>query len=193
MKALVSKAILIMFILTVMACATAPPRYMPPTPSNPQNTFEIEAPFDVVWPTVVRVYADRNIGIKTIEKDSGLIASDSMLLNTNEFLNYMDPGRYVDQSGRYRMEMVNPKLYTNIFVEELSGNNTSVRINLRGTVQWMLYLRVSTGQMLFLPPDQIREMSRPIKGEVGECQSKGILERDFFKEIVDMCNKKMKK
>jgi len=175
MRRLSCKIILTVSILILIGCAaiTVPewnPVYTPPPPQHVKNTLEITAPYDDVRRAVVRVYADRNITIKTIEKDSGLVASEDMRLSMSEFLQYMTPGKYdIDQA--YSIRPRGQVLRTNIFVEEMGNNGTVVRINLKGTVGW-----------------EAAYQNYPYyhKPELGltECQSTGKLEAALFKEIL---------
>jgi hypothetical protein len=146
------------------------PVYVPPPPSKVKNKFEIMAPYDDVWKAVVRVYADRNISIKTIEKDLGLVASEDMRLPMDQFLQYMNPGKYdIDQA--YSIRPTGQILRTNIFVENMGSNRTLVRINLKGTVEWEA---ANKGYPYYKKPEF----------GVTECQSTGKLEDALFKEIL---------
>jgi hypothetical protein len=175
MRRLWYKAILAVSVLVFIGCAafTVPewnPVYTPPPPTEQiKNTLEIMAPYDDVWRAVVRVYADRNLTIETIEKVSGIVASEDMRLSMDEFRQYMNPGKY-DIDKAYSIRPTDPILRTNIFVEKMGENRTLVRINLKGTVGWEAAYQ------------NYPYYKKPEFG-VNDCQSTGKLEAALFKEI----------
>jgi hypothetical protein len=176
MRRLSYKVILAVSALVFMGCVSSftypewNPVYTPPPPDKIKNTLEIMAPYDDVWRAVVRVYADRNLSIRTIEKDSGLVASDDIRLPMDDFLQYMNPGKY-DIEKAWSIRPTGQILRTNIFVENMGSNRTLVRINLKGTVEWKAAYQGS-------PYYKRTEFG------ITECQSTGKLEAAFFKEIL---------
>ena len=173
MRRLLCKCTLVVSAFVFVGCLKTMPEwnpvYVPPPPNKVKNTAEIMAPYDAVWKAVVRVYADRNISIKTIEKVSGLVASEDMRLPMNEFLEYMNPGKYTVNEP-YHIRPTGQILRTNLFVEKMGSNKTLVRINLKGTVEWEASVQ------------PYPYYKKPEFG-VTECQSTGKLEADMFKEI----------
>lgn len=60
----------IVIALLISACATAPKHH------EIYNDDTINRSFDQVWTALIEVMAEFNLGIATIEKDSGIIATD---------------------------------------------------------------------------------------------------------------------
>lgn len=58
--------------LLCLSCATAPKI----RPEDVQKKFHVEVPFDVAWTAVIGTFADLNLPIANLEKDSGLIMTD---------------------------------------------------------------------------------------------------------------------
>jgi len=67
MKKLFAGLIIALFL---GACGTAP------KPRQIQNAFQIDKPFDSVWPAVIETFADLMLPISNAEKASGLIVTD---------------------------------------------------------------------------------------------------------------------
>jgi hypothetical protein len=176
MRRLSYKVILAVSALVLMGCVSAftvpewNPVYTPPPPEQAKNTLEIMAPYDDVWKAVVRVYADRNITIETIEKVSGIVASQDIIFPMDVFLQYMNPGKYSAKEP-YSIRPTSQRLSTNIFVEKMGDNRTLVRINLKGTVEW------ETAYQNY-PYHKTADLG------VTDCQSTGKLEAALFKEIL---------
>lgn len=177
MKGTVLRATVVVLFLSLMACSGGMstwyhvPAQIPPA----NNVFEIHAPYNDVWKAAVQVYANRNINIKTIEKESGLIASDRMILPESKFMKYMNPGTYKTAAG-LRTKPTSPMLYSNLFIEKVSKDETILRVNLRGTVQWS----ISSSGSAYKPAPELG---------ITECQSTGVLEASFFQEIQNRCLK----
>jgi len=73
------------FILMVTGCVTAP-QVIAPFDTSATS----EASFDETWTKLVRFMTTNQIGIATIEKDSGLIVMDNDNLQTDLTLKYCD-------------------------------------------------------------------------------------------------------
>jgi hypothetical protein len=82
------------FLLTAVAysagCAPQPPQLAP----RPVPAAEITAPFDRVWGAVIDYFADNSVPIRTLEKASGLIATETMLVPTGR-IDFADCGKDV--------------------------------------------------------------------------------------------------
>ena len=73
-------------ILSVVVSACAP--FQPPPTPEPRSGTVVEVPFNKAWDAVIDVFAEKNIGIKTMDRSSGLIVAEPAKVNDNE---YMDP------------------------------------------------------------------------------------------------------
>jgi hypothetical protein len=86
-------------------------------------TEQIDAPYDAVWRALVRALARENVQIRTIARDSGVIASEAVATTIGL---YADCGRF----GEERVEGDAQVAFT-IFVEALSSTQTAVQVNTR--------------------------------------------------------------
>lgn len=86
-------------------------------------TERINAPYEDVWRALVRALAQDNVHIRTIARDSGVIASEPVLTIIGP---YADCGRFEDQLVEGEAQMA----YT-IFVQAVSATETSVQVNAR--------------------------------------------------------------
>jgi uncharacterized lipoprotein len=86
-------------------------------------TEQIEAPYDAVWRALVRALARENVQIRTIARDSGVIASEAVPTTIGL---YADCGRFGDE----RVEGEAQVAFT-IFVEAVSPTQTAVQVNTR--------------------------------------------------------------
>jgi hypothetical protein len=86
-------------------------------------TEQIDAPYDAVWRALVRALARENVQIRTIARDSGVIASEAVPTTIGL---YADCGRF----GEERVEGDAQVAFT-IFVEAISSTQTAVQVNTR--------------------------------------------------------------
>ena len=86
-------------------------------------TEQIDAPYDAVWRALVRALARENVQIRTIARDSGVIASEAVPTTIGL---YADCGRF----GEDRVEGDAQVAFT-IFVEAVSSTQTAVQVNTR--------------------------------------------------------------
>jgi hypothetical protein len=86
-------------------------------------TEQIEAPYDAVWRALVRALARENVQIRTIARDSGVIASEAVPTVIGL---YADCGRF----GEERVQGDAQVAFT-VFVEAVSATQTAVQVNTR--------------------------------------------------------------
>lgn len=103
--------------LFIISCATAPP------PREIVSSFPIEKPYDSAWIAVVETFADLQLPIQNMEKDSGLITTDwiDFTGQTNE--EYCDCGglginKEVERKGRF-----------NVFVKKVNEDSCEIKVN----------------------------------------------------------------
>jgi hypothetical protein len=86
-------------------------------------TEQIEAPYEAVWRALVRALARENVQIRTIARDSGVIASEAVPTTIGL---YADCGRFGDERVQGDAQVA----FT-IFVEAVSATQTAVQVNTR--------------------------------------------------------------
>jgi hypothetical protein len=99
------------------SCATAP------VPRQIVNSFQIDKPFDLVWSAVIETFAELQLPIMNMEKDSGLIVTDWIELVGQDNSGYCDCGGLginieVNRVGKF-----------NVFVKKASGDSCEIKIN----------------------------------------------------------------
>jgi hypothetical protein len=108
-----------MGLLALASCSRA---YVAPVLPT-AYTEQIDAPYDAVWRALVRALARENVQIRTIARDSGVIASEAVPTTIGL---YADCGRFGDE----RVEGDAQVAFT-IFVEAVSATQTAVQVNTR--------------------------------------------------------------
>ena len=104
--------------LFFISCATAP------APRQIVKAFVIEAPFDGVWQAVIGSFAEMNLPIANMEKDSGLITTDWQIYPRGKAGKvYCDCGGLglnveIERRGRF-----------NVFVRGLTENSCELKVN----------------------------------------------------------------
>ena len=148
--------------LFLVACGTAP------KPRQIQNAFQIDKPFDSVWPAVIETFADLMLPIINMEKASGLIVTNWITFpgsyDTFEKDNetgYCDCGRPAISWGR-----VTRAVKLNVFVKKISETLCEVMINAKFEFAWdresesLSYDCVSTGK---LEAEMFKRISEKVK------------------------------
>jgi len=151
---------LLALIFLLGGCATiVPPKY----PFQATRTYEKD--YDTVWSSVIEIFAQRNISIKTIEKVSGIVVSENSkvpfqvqpdLTYNSSYCDCGSPGGLViltDMKGRF-----------NVFVRKITENATSVQVN-------TAYHALKQMGMHF------------VLGWNWECNSKGYMESIIFDDL----------
>jgi hypothetical protein len=106
-------------LLAMVGCSRA---YVAPVlPSA--YTERIDAPYDAVWRALVRALARENVQIRTIARDSGVIASEAVPTTIGL---YADCGRFGDERVQGDAQVA----FT-IFVESVTSGQTAVQVNTR--------------------------------------------------------------
>lgn len=88
-----------------------------------QDAFPIEGEYDKVWAAVVETFAELQIPIDNMEKDSGLITTDWIDFSGQTNEDYCDCGSLginteVNRTGRF-----------NVFVRKVSEKSCEMRVN----------------------------------------------------------------
>jgi hypothetical protein len=123
-------------------------------PRQIQNSFPIEKPFDSVWQAVIEVLAELNLPILNMEKASGLITTDWLLVNKT-YCDCESPG-FTPATKEHRGKF-------NVYVKKNSENTCEVKINC--LYEMIIYYTGSTGPRKYA------------------CVSTGKLEAEIFKRV----------
>ena len=106
--------------LAASACAK------PPAPAPVRAPTMVSAGFDATWNAVIDIFAEKNIPIRTIDKDSGIIATDRLAVPEQFSLEYADCG-----TDGFMIPQLPTSVIYNILVRE-NGDATTVRV----TASW---------------------------------------------------------
>ncbi len=131
------KHFLFLFSLIILVSCSA---YQPPKTYNFPTEMEFDKTYDEVWTRVISLFADAGIPIKTLDKASGLIATESNL-GAQEFATVMDCGTPASDLNVYKFENQLGKF--NVQVISISPNRTKVKVR---TFFKTLYVRYTRQQ-----------------------------------------------
>lgn len=110
-------SILALIFLVFCACATAP------KPRQIVSAFPIEAPFDDVWTAIIESFAEMNLPIMNMEKDSGLITTDWI-----EYPLGKEGKKYCDCGGLGINIEVRRAGKFNVFAKSITDSSSEVRV-----------------------------------------------------------------
>ena len=119
---------------------------MVPKPREIINSFPINKPTEMVWQAVIETFAELNLPIMNMEKDSGLITTDWMLTN-KIYCDCESPGLTLAQR-EFRGKF-------NVFLKKISNDLSEMKVNClyemiifyTGSVGPRTYSCVSTGKL----------------------------------------------
>ena len=101
-----------------------------PTAGPVERTVQVTKSKDVVWDNLIEFFASKNISIKTIEKDSGIVYAERTTSSAGGLSEWTDCGSSgLDTPVRQGLDL-------NVFVREIgtaSDPKTSVTVNARFT------------------------------------------------------------
>lgn len=110
--------------ILLSACATTADTF------NFDKSREITADFDTTWESVIGYFAENNIPIATVEKDSGLIVARNEQFPVSETKKIASCG-----SGGLTTP-VSGVLSVNVFVRPVSDDVTNVQVNTQVSQNW---------------------------------------------------------
>jgi hypothetical protein len=119
---------IVLAVVFVAACATPVP---PPPAPQARPAVPVTASFAKTWQSAVDVFADKNVGIRTIDRSSGLIVADpvSVPFNVREL---SKPGGLADCGRDMLAHYVPPSLA--VYNVRVRGDSTSSSVLV--TVRW---------------------------------------------------------
>jgi len=131
-----------------------------PEPRIITNKFTINEDYDFIWTAIIETLSDLQLPIQTIEKDSGLIATDWIPFTKEAGKEYADYGKlglleHADTlEGKF-----------NIFVKKITETSCEVRVNCT-----------------------FEQSTRNLEGDFvrrAPCVSTGVLEADIYNSILE--------
>lgn len=132
----IGKLLLFMFaIMTLNSCGVRTKLYEFNYPTV-QNTFTINAPYDEVWSKVIDIFAENNIKIDVIEKESGIITSGRTEFPTSYYIDnqLVNPNAYIAVQfvSNYKKDGTGLKAESswNVRVKKIDDKTTSLSVNL---------------------------------------------------------------
>ena len=138
------------------------PSYVPPTVvSVPRVGTEVAASFGKTWDAVIDVFSERNIGIKTLDRSSGLIVAENASIRVADAKEWADCGTI---PGAHPNSPAVASLNAKIARYNILVRGDSIRTMVKATVQ-------------FSAPDMTTWAS------TDECQSLGVWEKGVEEEI----------
>ena len=150
-------SIALICVATILSgCAT----YVPPVDRGIAKEKSVSSNFDTVWQNATDWFANNNVPIKNIVKDSGLIATDYKLGADSSFIDCGTVGTY----EVFADKTVN----LNVLVKEIGANEISVRVNVFGTGV------ISTADLYGNSTGRTRSI---------DCVSTGKLETEMFSAV----------
>jgi len=105
-----------------------------------ENSRIVEIPFDIVWTQLIEYLSSKQIQLKTIDKDSGFVDTESMLLPSEIVADYAWTGEGLPTGLHPRGQ-----IKANIFVKKLSASQTSVTVNPRVQVFQVYINQIAPG------------------------------------------------
>lgn len=126
-----------LFILSFIILASCS-SYKPPKTYNFPTEMEFNMTYDEIWTRVISLFADAGIPIKTLDKSSGLIATETNL-NAQDFATVMDCGTPASDLNVYQFE--NQLGNFNIQVISISPNKTKVKVRTFFKTLYVRYTR----------------------------------------------------
>ncbi len=154
---------LIIFLL--VSCSTA---YKPPIKYNFQKSETISKNYNDAWNRIIQFISSNNIPLKTIDKSSGIVASDfNLSVAQYVFCDCGVPGK--DLMYKYAIEEVTGNF--NIVVREINQNSTNVTVNTFYKAKYNAY--------------EMRNYRYYFSGTVDiiNCNSTGLLENALFEYL----------
>lgn len=117
------KVILIFAAYLLSGCATL----TPPVQKDIVKSTVVNKDYDKTWSSLVRVFAEKNVTFRMIDKGSGLIASEIKTFDPFDNNGLIDCGK---MSGHSIIEQHGSVVY-NVYVEKQSVSTTKVTVNLK--------------------------------------------------------------
>ena len=109
------------FLVLLPACY----KYQPPPPAEPRDATSVNASMGETWDAVIDLFATRNIPIRTIERASGIIATEGLKVEEEDGAEWADCGKYGN---------IHYRPTTGIYNVLVRGDSSSSTV--RTTVRW---------------------------------------------------------
>jgi hypothetical protein len=100
-----------------------------PAPAPAVAQVVVGAPLDSVWPRVIAFFANNNVPVQTLEKASGLIASQPLDLSSEQRRAWLACGKALGVTIKPERDGFHARTTFNVFVRPIA-DSTSVRVNM---------------------------------------------------------------
>jgi len=167
--------------------------YIPPNISNYENKKDFHASYDQVWEGVISYFAENNISIETLEKDSGIVVAKKMIANSNAVKEMFDTGYMKSETCSVENTYENPTFvgiinptYVTRHWRHVSSDETIISesqnpVNCRLNVKFNVFVRKSIKKVTVIFNLNIETVDADNSNIVAV--SNGIFERSFFDYI----------
>ncbi|MEM7024602.1 MAG: hypothetical protein AAF637_18785 [Pseudomonadota bacterium] len=128
MEALVARWSCLILACMLSACAA----FLPPKPYYGETEGTLAVPYDSAWQRAVAVFATNNIPISVLDKSSGYIAANDVIVMENGRYSTRPP--YLDCGGGILAVYGSFVANITVLLEAVAPDQTSFRINVTGKV-----------------------------------------------------------
>lgn len=121
------KLLALLSLVVLSGCATGKRAVEKPV----EKTKSFTQSYDAVWSKIIKHFSSKSYSIKSLEKASGIISTDSLSVDSVQDKKYFDCGNYTIMGTEVPMY---GKGSFNVFVEKVSDKETKVTVNTLATV-----------------------------------------------------------
>lgn len=124
------RTVIMMALCAWLTTACATNYYTAPTPAHQDTDIVVDRSYDLVWRDLIAFFADLNVPIRTIERASGIIATEYGLDGADY---YLDCGR-----ATFPAMLTRPPMNINVTARADGENRTIVHVNVFGRAELVL-------------------------------------------------------
>ena len=171
----------LVLMVGVVSYSCTPVKYTIQGSYQPATSFVTSKSFDYVWNNVIDFFAENNLPIEILEKDSGLIVSNNIKVGDNLVTWEDENGKLVNPDSWFVLPYYNVSGRTvvggtatcsfNVRVRELEDGNIKIQINLHNVVGYYIIEWFNS----FSLKKEVVETTIP-----QECKSTGKFEADLL-------------
>ncbi len=109
----------------LISCTT----YIAPVSRQIQNSFTFDKPFEIVWQSVIEVFAKLNLSIMNMEKASGLITTDWISFGSRDNITgYCSCGKLINEENK-NVLVGDRRGRFNVYVKKVSDSSCELMVN----------------------------------------------------------------
>lgn len=124
------KSTIILLVLSTLTGCSSVITITPPEKQNFESSRVYNKSYDVVWLKAIDWFADHNVVIEKIEKDSGLITAKYQIDVSSS--DYLDHGK-IENSGMAYINNIEEYGSLNVTIRKVDVNKTKASVNFFGT------------------------------------------------------------